>query len=108
MEQLSSRKTEVRYLSEEVQATIRGYVTGLPRAIYIAADQASCGIFAMSFLQGHENLDCDLLADPPHRFWNSEKLGLLAGHAWEAVLLTSIPYSVNDGPWASAGFHQQL
>ena len=42
------------------------------------------------------------------RFWNSEKLGLLYGHAWEAVMLTAIPYNINDGPWHGAGFLGQL
>eukprot|EP00974_Lingulodinium_polyedra_P023490 2269042-Lingulodinium_polyedra.AAC.1 len=46
--------------------------------------------------------------DPPHRFWNSEKLGLLQSGSWESVLLTTIPYTINDGPWHSSGWLQQL
>ena len=57
---------------------------------------------------GDCKLHCDVLMDPPHRFWNSEKLGLMSSGAWEAVLLTSIPYQVNDGPWLSSGFHDRL
>ena len=96
------------YLQPEVQAIVQDFVTGPPRGLFISADQASCGISAMAFLHSSQYLYCGLLADPPHRFWNSEKLALLASHAWEAVLRTTIPYSVHDGPWLSAGFHTQV
>eukprot|EP00969_Alexandrium_andersonii_P283180 12519261-Alexandrium_andersonii.AAC.1 len=69
----------------------------------------SCGPTGISFLQrARPELLVDLLFDPPHRFWNSEKLGLLAGDGWDAILLTSIPICINDGPWGGSGFLQQL
>ena len=63
----------------------------------------------MSFIQSKDfELWAYLTMGPPHIFWNFEKLGLLCGQGWEAVLLTSIPYTVNDGPWHGAGFLAQL
>ena len=30
------------------------------------------------------------------------------GDGWDAVLMTTIPYTINDGPWQGAGFFRQL
>eukprot|EP00974_Lingulodinium_polyedra_P020325 1964945-Lingulodinium_polyedra.AAC.1 len=46
--------------------------------------------------------------DPPHRFWNSEKLGLLQGDAFEAVLLSGILFNVGNGPYNTHAWQAQL
>ena len=108
-EQFASADTKVDFLDPAVQVKVADFVAGPFRSCQIVADQFSCGPTGVSFLQSKGySLLADLLFDPPHRFWNFEKLGLLAGGGWEAILLTSIVYSVNDGPWGGSGFLQQL
>ena len=79
------------------------------RTLTVAADQQSCGPSGVTFLQAHpRQLAVDLVFDPPHRFWNSEKLGLVMSGGWEAVLLTTVLYSISDGPWHTGGWFSQL
>eukprot|EP00974_Lingulodinium_polyedra_P016233 1573666-Lingulodinium_polyedra.AAC.1 len=67
MEQLASRKTKVQFLQGELKDRVQQFATGPPRALFVAADQASCGLSAVSFLQQQDNqLFLDLLMDPPH------------------------------------------
>ena len=109
LEQFASLGTKVSFLTPEMQAQVADWVSGLVKSLSQVADQHSCGLTGCSFLvhAGWELLT-ELAFDPPHRFWNSEKLGLLEGDGWDAVLMTTIPYTINDGPWQGAGFFRQL
>ena len=108
-EQFCSKDTSLTLLQPQLREAL-GLVAGGPlRACFVAADQMSTGPSGTSFLQQPTwSISMDLLMDPPHRFWNTDKLGLLQAGAWEAVLLTTIPYSINEGPWHSSGFLRQL
>eukprot|EP00974_Lingulodinium_polyedra_P035240 3384011-Lingulodinium_polyedra.AAC.1 len=65
-----------------------------PRACIIAADQQSTGTTGVAFTHSKDlELATQLFMDPPHRFWNNEKLGLLQGNGWAVIVLTTIPYS---------------
>ena len=104
-EQFASRQTAVDHLPPSTQEAVAHHRDGPVRSLTMAADQMSCGPSGITFLQQEGwALFCDLLPDPPHRFWNTEKLGLLQGNAYDAVLLTSIPYCVNDAPWGGCKF----
>lgn len=109
LEQFVSGRTKLNFLQPEMRQKVEAFLVGPPRGVFLAADQCSVGLSLAAFLtSGDRALNLELLFDPPHRFWNTEKLGLLASHSWESVLLTSIPYAVNDGPWLSSGFHEQV
>ena len=109
LEQFATADTDLIVIMQPLREQIDTFVAGSPRACLTVADQFSCGPSGFSFLQSEgQRLLVDLLFDPPHRFWNFEKLGLLHGDGWEAILLTTIPYVVNDGPWQGAGGLQQL
>ena len=96
-------------MTEDMQETISELLTGPPRLCTLAADQQSCGPAGTAFMNSmNVALGVDLLFDPPHRMWNSEKLGLLYGGGWESILMTSIVYAVNDGPWQGGAFLSQL
>ena len=109
LEQFAGQGAKVTMMAPAQQESIAKLLAGSPRSCAIAADQMSVGPTGVTYLQS-KDLDTfvDLLMDPPHRFWNSEKLGLLQGDAWEPVLLTTIPYNINEGPWHSAAFWAQL
>ena len=75
----------------------------------IAGGQMSTGPTGIAFCQkARMELAVELFMDPLHRFWNSEKLGLLQGGGYETVLPTCIPYNVNVGPWRTGGWVAQL
>ena len=79
------------------------------RSLAIAADQQVCGPSGVTFLQSRlRTVAVDLIFDPPHRFSNSKKLGLVTPGGWEALLLTSVLYSISDGPWHTGGWFSQL
>eukprot|EP00974_Lingulodinium_polyedra_P109723 10613885-Lingulodinium_polyedra.AAC.1 len=108
LEQFATARAEVALQDPEGQQLALG-LPGPARTLVIAADQQSTGTTGIAFLQSLEaQLVVDLVMDPPHRFWNSEKLGLLQGNGWEPVLLTTIPYSINEGPWHGGGWLAQL
>ena len=46
--------------------------------------------------------------DPPHRFWNSEKLGLVAGDGWEVVAALTVVFNINHGPWRTGKWLSEL
>ena len=82
LEQFATRGTKLPACpraESPVQHVIRGRKT-----LLIAGDQMSTGPTGVTFCQktGME-LAVELFMDPPHRFWNSEKLGLLQGGAYE-------------------------
>ena len=108
-EQFASGDTDLSFLSEGLQDSLATLLGGSPRTRLVVADQHSCGPSGISFLQAVGNqLMVDLTFDPPHRMWNFDKLGLLYGDGWEAVLLTTIPYTINDGPWGRGGSANRL
>ena len=110
LERFSSKNTDPAELCRpEQRAGVEEWSKQPPRALTLAADQQSCGPSGASFLQaGQLSLLMDLVMDPPHRFWNSEKVGLMGCGAWETILLTQVPYSVSDGPWQSGGLFAEL
>lgn len=50
------------------------------------------------------HLQVELLADTPHRRWNSEKNALTAGGSWDTILFTTVFFNVGYGPWQSAAW----
>ena len=62
----------------------------------MVADQGSTAVAAQFFLANHFGLCAELLSDPPHRFWDIEKLGMLQGEAWEAIVLAQVICNTND------------
>eukprot|EP00974_Lingulodinium_polyedra_P121922 11180844-Lingulodinium_polyedra.AAC.1 len=73
----------IRLLPRPLQEAARQWVSNIPRGLAIVADQCGAGLAAATFLANHLGLSTILLMDPPHRFWNSEKLGLIQGDGWE-------------------------
>ena len=102
------RPNIMRLLQEPAQALVLSHFANAPRALSIVADQAGTGVAAAAFLQHHLGLSVALLMDPPHRFWNSEKLGLVQGDGWETIALTSLVFNINYGPWQTGGWLAQL
>eukprot|EP00974_Lingulodinium_polyedra_P050486 4855569-Lingulodinium_polyedra.AAC.1 len=89
-------------LPEPAQEVARQHLSTVPRSLTLVADQAGSGIAAANFLTYHLGLSSILMMDPPHRFWNSEKLGLIQGDGWEVVSLLTVVFNINHGPWRSA------
>ena len=78
------------------------------RGLALVAYQASTGLSGSSFCIFVLHLCMLLMADPPHRFWNSEKLGLLQGSGWEVVSLLTIVFNIGFGPWNTSSWQQSL
>lgn len=109
LERFASGGTDVEICRENSREKVAGWIAQPARSLTIAADQQSCGPSGITFAQSGKNaLLIDLVMDPPHRFWNCEKLGLVASGAWEVVLLTTVLYSISDGPFSSGGWFSQL
>lgn len=80
LEQLASSQTKVDFLQPEVRARVEAFATGPPRAVFLAADQASCGLSACAFLQqSHQQLFFDLLMDPHTGFGTVRSWGCWRG-----------------------------
>ena len=76
-EGFSTRGSKVSMIDEPTHALISDFLTGPIRICTLAADQPSCGPAGVAFLSNaNYMLGVDLLFDPPHRLWSSEKLGL--------------------------------
>lgn len=74
------------------------------RRLSVAADQHSVGLSAMNFADQVMRLSTELIADMPHRRWNSEKNAITLSGGWETILFTTVFFNVGYGPWLSASW----
>ena len=71
LERFASGGTKLGVVSEVHQEQLKQWEASPLRCCVFAADQLSCGPCGMAFLHSPDfQLLTDLLADPPHRFWN--------------------------------------
>lgn len=48
----------------------------------------------MTFADQVLGINAELIADMPHRRWNSEKNALTTGGGWETILFTTVFFNV--------------
>ena len=51
MGQIATKHTKVSFPSPEDQSRIAEFITGTPRAVFVVADQHSCGLVVTSFVR---------------------------------------------------------
>ena len=74
----------------------------------MVVDQHSVGWAAGHFLMYHLRLRLILLYDPSHRVARDLFLALGDTGFWEVVMLQSIAWNINWGPWDGAAFWRQV
>jgi hypothetical protein len=74
----------------------------------VAMDQCSVGVSAASFCNFHLGLRVEPIYDPAHRTWNSERAGLISAGFFEMVLLFTLPYNLNYGPWLGSAWWRHI
>ena len=77
------------------------------RLLVLSLDEGSVGYAGMWWLLYHHRLRLVFLRDPFHRSWNDVCVALKECRLWSVVLLTSVVYNINYGPWdGSAWWHK--
>ena len=74
----------------------------------IHIDQGSDGWAACMFLCFEKRLNATVIFDSSHRVWNDCRLALQRSNLWGVVLLTTIVYNLDHGPWKEARWYVQL
>ena len=74
----------------------------------MVVDQHSVGWAAGHFLMNHLKLRLFLLYDPSHRVARDLYLALGDTGFWEVVMLQSIAWNINWGPWDGSAFWRQV
>lgn len=103
-----------RFASEQTPGIEEGSVcphpaSGIAPALVIGSDEHSVGLAAMAFACHHLHLRVAAAHDASHRVNNDLMQGLKSsGPWWKVVLLMSIPYKINYGPWLGSAFFRQL
>eukprot|EP00974_Lingulodinium_polyedra_P095676 9274147-Lingulodinium_polyedra.AAC.1 len=108
MEAYVQSKCILDIVPEPARVVVGSCFSEVPRAMTWMADQAGQGLSAWAFLANHLGLSSFLLPDPPHRFWNSEKLGLLQGDGWEVISLLTLVFNIAHGPWKTQKWLSEL
>ena len=73
----------------------------------LCVDQGSDGWAAAMWLLYVASVRLLLFFDPSHRNWNDLKMAISSAGLWDAVLLWGVVFSVNYGPFESAGWWMQ-
>jgi len=76
---------------------------GREPVLSLCMDQGTCGYAASWFLLYHESMKLNLvfLQDPAHRCWNDIRAAIVDSGHWGHVLLTSVAYNCQFGPWST-------
>jgi hypothetical protein len=76
---------------------------GREPVLSLCMDQGSCGYAASWFLLYHESMKLNMvfLQDPAHRCWNDIRGAIVDSGFWGHILLTTVAYNAQFGPWAT-------
>ena len=91
-----------------LQEALQQFVTEVPRGLVFVADQGSTALAGFFYLVGEYGLLAELLIDTPHRFCHSDTLCILQSYGWGTIILPSLLFTVNYGPYNTPSWSSHL